>query len=1114
MEQIADWLKKLGMSEYTERFADNHIDESILRELTDHDLKDLGVVSLGHRRKMLRAIAELARSTPGPPQPPAMLEPRPRDVAERRQVTVMFCDLVGSTGLAASMDPEDLREVISAYQACVAEIARGSDGFVAKYMGDGVLVYFGYPQAHEDDAERAVRAGLELITAVAGLKTRASLQTRVGIATGLVVIGDLIGSGEAQERGILGETPNLAARLQGIAQPNTAVIAEGTRRLLGDLFELEDLGAKDLKGIAAPARAWVALRASSVESRFEALHAAGLTPLVGREEELELLLRRWSRANTGEGQVVLLSGEAGIGKSRLTAALMERLAREPYTRLRYFCSPQHTDNALYPIISHMERAAGLAHDDKPQAKLDKLDAVLVQTSTTLEDAALLADLLSLFNDGRYPTIEVAAQERRRRTLAALIAQVEMLSQRAPALMIFEDVHWIDPTSLELLGRIVDRIQSLRVLLVATFRPEFDAPWLGQPHVTAVTINRLTRREVGAMVGRVVGNKLLPASITQDIIERTDGIPLFVEEMTKAVLEAESEGAARHTVAAAPPAALAVPPSLQASLMARLDRIGSAKEVAQIGAAIGREFPHALLAAVAVTPETELKSNLDRLVVAGLLFRHGVVPHATYLFKHALVQDAAYSTLLRTRRRQIHASIVATLETQFPEIVTTQPSVLAEHCTKGGLTERALGYWIAAGDLAERRGMVQEAIAHYRAAIALSRELPTPVRAQEPELLMKLGSALQQAEGYGSAASLESYQDARKMADTFNQGENRAKASIGLAPILFASCRYQEVLKFLRERSANSLDQLAPNIRVHLLTMSVVANFGIGEYGTAWVKAAEACALDDESPCTHRNAIGGGDPAVVARHYAGLVGMSLGHFAQCQLLADEALTIARKRGHAFTLAWALLSCARLKRLTGQFADALSLSDDAIAICERHGFYARMGTVLLSVGHAHIGLGEIERGLAEIRRGLDLWRKTSGCFHMSWYLNEFADYLLRAEKYREAESALREAEQIVTETDERSHVGEIHRIRGLLSARRGDITHANTRYLQAIEWARSRHLQVFELRAVRDRARLRFLEGHREEAVKELRHVIACFSPDSETTDLREARELLRSYAGST
>ena len=640
---VVVWLRGLGLGKYEATFRENEIDEAVLPSLTHENLKELGVTALGHRLKLLDAIAALRTETTAkaPPSEAALTAHKPaHDTAERRQVTVMFSDLVSSTALSARMDPEDLREVISAYQKCVAETVGRFGGYVAKYMGDGVLVYFGYPQAHEDDAERAVRAGLELIAAVSALKAPVSLQTRVGIATGLVVVGDLIGSGEAQERGIIGETPNLAGRLQGIAEPNMVVIAEGTRKLLGNLFELKDLGPSDLRGIAGPVRAFAALRPGAIESRFEALHGSGLTALVGREEELELLLRRWSRAKAGEGQVVLLSGEAGIGKSRLTAALMEGIANEPHTHLRYFCSPQHTDSALYPIIGQMERAAGFVFDDAPEAKLGKLDAVLAQTSTSKQDAALLANMLSLPNDGRYPALDLAPEQRRQRTLQALVSQMEALAGQSPVLMIFEDAHWSDPTSLEVIGRIVDRIATLRVLLLVTFRPEFTTPWIGQPRVTAVALSRLPKRCIDAMIDGVIGNKLLPASIRQDIIERTDGIPLFIEEMTKAVLEADSEDAALRTAAAIPPPILAVPASLQASLMARLDRLGPAKEIAQTAAAIGREFSHAFLAAVVRKPEAKLQAALNRLAAAGLLFRQGIPPHTTYLFKHALVQDAA------------------------------------------------------------------------------------------------------------------------------------------------------------------------------------------------------------------------------------------------------------------------------------------------------------------------------------------------------------------------------------------------------------------------------------------------------------------------------------------
>jgi tetratricopeptide (TPR) repeat protein len=565
------------------------------------------------------------------------------------------------------------------------------------------------------------------------------------------VVGDLIGTGSAQEQAVVGETPNFAARLQVIAEPNTVVISDSTRRLLGNLFEFEDLGAKDLKGISAPMRAWTAVRPSAVDSRFEALHGAALTALVGREEELELLSRRWSRAKTGEGQVVLLSGEAGIGKSRLTAALLEHLASEPHTRLRYFCSPQHADSAFYPIISQMERAAGFVHDDIPQARLDKLDMMLAQTSTSKQNAALLAEMLSLPNDRRYPPLDLTPEQRRQRTLQALVSQMEALAGQSPVLMIFEDAHWSDPTSLEVVGRIVDRIATLRVLLLVTFRLEFTTPWIGQPRVTAVTLSRLPRRYIDAMIDGVIGNKLLLASIRQDIIERTDGIPLFIEEMTKAVLEADSEDAALRTAAAIPPPILAVPASLQASLMARLDRLGPAKEIAQTAAAIGREFSHALLAAVVRKPEAELQAALNRLATAGLLFRQGIPPHTTYLFKHALVQDAAYGTLLRESRRSLHRRIAAALESQFPEIVESQPELLARHCTEAGLIEKAAGLWGKAGQRSLAQSALVEAVEQLSRAISQMATLrSTPeLRREEIKVQVALINPLIHVKGYAS-----------------------------------------------------------------------------------------------------------------------------------------------------------------------------------------------------------------------------------------------------------------------------------------------------------------------------------------------------------------------------
>jgi class 3 adenylate cyclase/tetratricopeptide (TPR) repeat protein len=941
MQQIADWLEKLGLGQYAQRFAENDIDFVILSDLTDQDLE------VGHRRKLSRAIANLKGLETITPAvaiaaaPPAT--PRAADTAERRHVTVMFSDLVGSTALSARMDPEDLREVISAYRKCVAEAVRRFGGFVARYLGDGVLVYFGYPEAHEDDAERAVRAGLDLIAAVIALKTPASLQARVGIATGLVIVGDLTGSGEAQERGIVGETPNLAARLQGIAEPNTVVIAESTRSLLGNLFELKDLGAKDLKGVAEPVRAWVALRASTVESRFEALHPSGLTALVGRDEETELLLRRWSRAKSGEGQVVLISGEAGIGKSRLTAALLESIAPEPHTRLRYFCSPQHTDSAFYPIIGQMERAAGLLHDDTPQQKLDKLDALLAQTSTSIQDAALIAEMLSLANDGRYPALELTPQQRRQKTLEALTEQMETLSRQKPVLMIFEDAHWADPTSLESFGRVVDRMRTLRVLLLVTFRPEFDAPWVGRPYVSSLIINRLAEHEAGAMVDRIVGNRLLSANIRKDIIERTDGIPLFVEEMTKAVLEAGT--AAERALAAVPSPALAVPASLHASLMARLDRLGGpAKEVAQIAAAIGREFSHALLASVVSQPEAELRSALDRLIAAGLLFRRGVPPHVTYLFKHALVQDAAYGTLLREPRRTLHARIAETIESEFAESAESRPELLARHWTEAGLIEKAASLWGKAGQRSLARSALVEAAEQLTRALDQIATLPgTPVlRGEQIRLQVALVNALMHLKGYAAPEPKAAVEQARQFIE-------RAEA-LGEPPedpLLLLSVLYGVWAASYVAFNGDPTRELASQFMALAEKQGQTVPLMIGHrlMGTSLLLTGEiakgrehfdhAFALYD--PAKHRPLATrfGQDVRVSILVYRALAQWMLGYPEAALADADQAVEDARESGQAGTLMYAQFHTSLTNVLSAKYAEANTQSNDVVRLAHEKG-----------------------------------------------------------------------------------------------------------------------------------------------------------------------------------
>ncbi|MBV8320028.1 MAG: AAA family ATPase [Hyphomicrobiales bacterium] len=1108
---IDGWLREIGLAQYAEIFRANDIDIKLLGRLTNDDLKEVGIVSFGHRKKLLETIAALVAAPEAPSWiPVAATELKAHDTAERRQVTVMFSDLVGSTALSARMDPEDLREVISAYQSCVAGTVRRFGGFVAKYMGDGVLVYFGYPQAHEDDAERAVRAGMELIAAVTALKTRTSLQTRVGIATGLVVVGDLIGSGAAQEQAIVGETPNLAARLQGIAEPDTVVIAEGTRRLLGNLFELDDLGTKELKGISGPIRAWGALRASSVEGRFEALHASGLTALVGREEELEILLRRWARAKTGEGQVVLLSGEGGIGKSRLTAALLERLTTEPHTRLRYFCSPQHTDSAFYPIIGQMERAAGLAHDDTPQARLDKLDTVLAQTSTSTQDAALFAELLSLPNDGRYPALELTPEQRRQKTLEALSLQMEVLSRQSPVLMIFEDAHWTDPTSLEAFGRAVDRVATLPVLLIVTFRPEFQAPWIGRPHVTSLTINRLTRREVDAVIDRVVGNTPLPPNIRQDIIERTDGVPLFVEEMTKAVLEAESEGEARQTAAAVPSPSLAVPASLHASLMARLDRLGPAKEVAQIGAAIGREFAHALLAEVVRKPEAELGSALDRLIQAGLLFRQGVPPHATYLFKHALVQDAAYGTLLRGPRQALHARIAAAIETRMPERVEREPELLAYHYAGAGQPDTAAGYWLAAGRLAARRSANSEAVAHLTRGIAGVGGLPETEERNRQELALQLalGPALLSSRGFGDPEASAGYQRAAELARRLGDDRDRFAATWGLWISIRASSASDHMrlrLQYLGEMVEAAERTGDPELLLQAHHSSWSTRIWNGEFARATEHVRSGLALYDRERHRHHALMyGGHDPAVCGKGQGAVALWALGCPDQAVQSARNGIVLGQASDHLPSLLHSLWFAASVYFLRRQAADVLECSARLLALGGEHGLklYEAIGGVFH--GWARIQQSDAQAGLAELRAAVAA-NATTAHVNLDLYRAILAEAELRAGNLEEAAAVLNQGERTA---DEWWRAGYL-RLRGdLLLRGPGDERAAAERlYREAISVAAGQQAKSLELRAATSLARLLRNEGKRDEARNLLAPVYGWFTEGFGTLDLKEAKALL-------
>jgi class 3 adenylate cyclase/tetratricopeptide (TPR) repeat protein len=1118
---IMVWLRGLGLGKYEAAFRENEIDETVLPSLTAEDLKELGVAALGHRRKLLDAIAALrtdaSAKTPSVDAAFSSSTPcaSPEDRAERRQVTVMFSDLVGSAALSARIDPEDFGEVVSVYQKCVAETVQRFGGFVAAYMGDGVLVYLGYPEAHEDDAEQAVRAGLEVVAAVRDLKTRAALQTRVGIATGLVVVGDLFGSGASEEQAIVGETPNLAARLLGIAEPNGVVIAESTRKLVGNLFELQDLGVQKLKGIVGPTRVWAALRPSSVESRFEALRAV-TTPLVGRGEEIELLMRRWEQAKDGDGNVVLISGEPGIGKSRVAQTIVERLANEPHIRLRYFCSPHHQDSALYPSITQLERAAGFRREDTDKQRLSKLETVLAQATDNLgEVVPLMADLLSIPTGDRYPPLNLSPQKRKEKIFQAQLAQLEGLASRQPVLMVFEDIHWSDPTTRESLDLLIDRLPTLRVLVILTFRPEFAPPWIGRPQVTFISLNRLSPRQRAKIIAHVTGGKALPKQISDQIIDRTDGVPLFVEELTKTVVESGlvTETAAGY-VATQPVASFAIPTSLHASLLARLDRLAPTRELAQIGAALGRSFSHQLISAVAKLPQQQVDDGLLQLVRAELIFQHGTPPEAEYSFKHALVQDAAYSTLLRGRRQQLHGLISATLEREFSDIVQTQPEVIARHCTEANLIEKAVGYWLKAGQLALSRMALPEAIAHLNFGLALIQKLDESPERDRLELQVRsaLGTAWWARKGWMADEIVDALKPALKIAKGLGQPGAIIQVLWGLWVYYLIRGRVRQSVPLAEEalRVAQRADDEA------LLVARVMAeatHFWHGELKEALKQGDAILALYDERKHWHIADQFNHDPKTIVGIYGQHCLWILGYPDQALDIARRKDEHARRRNHPFDLGFALTQGAHIYDYLGDATALRVRAEEAERLGAERGLptFEIMGRALQGV--ALVRAGQYDRAVPVLRAAIEQWHSTGARFWGRYIREVLAEALAYSDKIEQGlevcDGVLDEIEQ--PESRERWHYAELLRLRGWMLSLKGDVCGSEQSYANSLEWARQQQAKSWELRAAMSLARLWRDQGKVRQARELLAPVYGWFTEGFDTRDLKEAKALLEELA---
>jgi class 3 adenylate cyclase len=876
------------------------------------------------------AVGEIAAAArDDEPSPAAVVRPvKSPASSERRQLTIVACNLVDSTALSARLDPEDMRDLIASFHKVIADVVARFDGFVAQYPGEGVLIYFGYPAAHEHDTEQAVRVGLAILDAVGTLKASPGvlLQARAGIATGLVVVGEPLGSDGTGQRVAIGETPNLAARLQAVAAPGEVVIAASTRRLVGRMFDCRPLGAEEVKGLPQAVEAWQVRGVAAGVSRFEARRAGALSPLVGRQEEIDLLLRRWDQAKRGEGRVVVLSGEPGIGKSRIAETLLERLDGEPQARLRYFCSPHHTHSPLYPFITQLEWAAGFEPGSGARAKLDRLEALLKPTSRNMpRDLALIADLLSLPTDGRYPALAVSPQQKREMTLTAILDQLDGMATQGPVLIVVEDGHWIDPTSQDLLDRMVARIANLPVLLVVTVRPELQPTWVGQPHVTMLPLSRLGRRDSARIIAGVSGNKELPDAVVEQVLAHTDGVPLFIEELTSTLLESGllREKTDRYELDGPLPR-LAIPTTLQASLVARLDRLGPVNDVAQIGAAIGREFAHELVAAVSDLAPMDLAAGLERLTGSGLVSRRGTPPDAAYAFKHALVQDAAYGTLLKSRRRQLHSNIAKVLVERFPAMAESQPEVVAHHFTEASLASEAIDYWRRAGRLASARSANREAVTSFEQALHLLK--------RQPETRERLEQAIDTY--FALWHALQPLSDRARMAEHIHEAEMLTR-KLGDQPRL-----------------------------MRILTLRANQCQAVGDYDEAVRFGQEALTI--------ARAVGDRGSEMVVTMAQGVTHIVRGELRDAAILLERIIELGRDLRHERLAARSRAHLADVLSQFGRFDEAIGHAETAVQIAEAADHPVTLYFALLDLGRVHLRRGDLANGTRVLERCLDLCR----------------------------------------------------------------------------------------------------------------------------------------------
>jgi class 3 adenylate cyclase/tetratricopeptide (TPR) repeat protein len=1080
---VAQWLRSLGLAQYERAFRDNAVDADILPRLTGEDLKELGVHAVGHRRKLLDAISHLDHSLANPAN--IGVE------AERRQLTVMFCDLVESTILASTLDPEDYRAVLGAYHEACSGTVTACGGFVAKYMGDGVLAYFGYPQAHEDDAVRAVRAGLALAEEVARVPVPSGvdpLRARVGIATGVVVVGDLVGAGAAQEWGVVGETPNLAARLQALAAPGAVVIAPATRRLLGSGFNLADLGPQHLKGFASPVAVWQVLGARAVESRFEA-HGPGDTPLIGRVEELRLLAQRWEQARGGDGQVAWVSGEAGIGKSRVAREFREQVRPEPHTDVQCQCSPFFSNSPLHPFVERIERDAGFWQHDTSDERLVKLETLLAQaTDNVLTVAPVFAAMLSLPTDDRYGPSPYDRGQQRELTMEALIGHLLGLARQQPLLLLVEDVHWADPTTLEVMERLVDRVGSERVLLLITARTEFSPGWCARSNVTSIPLAGLSQRETTELAEAIAGRAELPPDVLFQILERTDGVPLFVEELTQAVLERESG---------------AVPATLHDSLMARLDRVPAAKAVAQQASVIGREFTYDILANLKRQGGSELRAALRQLVSAGLISMRGTPPEATYTFKHALVRDAAYGSLLKSRRQELHARVAEVLEQCYPDAIARQPELIAHHLSEAHLPDRAVVYWQRAAEDAARRQAHQEAIAHCMRGLEMVSLIPDPgLRDQcELRLQVRLGNSATSAKGYSAPEVGTSLYRARDLCTALGDEGLMHPILVGL---FFFHANKAELRT--AERLGIELLALGDARKDHVLQVDghktlLNARYKLGKFADAQEQFEHGMRLYEDHPWPAALIEQFDDPGPHLLVIGGCVLWIRGYPDRARRAVADAIALGYRGGHHLSTAHAVHMSGHLAELMDDWDSVRKANEATMALATEWGLSGLRNQVALRERLVAVALHDDQEQMEYKRRYPQPGFARS--LHDGVLARAYGRRGAPEEGLQVIEASLAWAE----ETGSQFFDAELHRICAGLLLRMQRIDKAEQSYRKALEVAQEQGARMWALRAACELAQVLRDQGRQAESRDLLAPIHGWFTEGFDVDDLQRAKALL-------